>query len=72
MSTTFGARIRARSGPDLVTVAQAVEEFGLSRVTLFRMMATGELTRYRVKGQRASLVDRREVRQQLQPRAVTL
>jgi excisionase family DNA binding protein len=72
MGSSQPARPRARpESPDLVTVVEAAQEFGLSRATLFRMMADGELTRYRVKGRRASLIDRREVRQQLEPRAVT-
>jgi hypothetical protein len=54
--------------PDLVTVLVATKKFGISRSTLFWMMAAGELVRYRRRGSTATMIDRRQLERLLQPR----
>lgn len=55
--------------PDLISVAQAVKEFGISVPTLYRHLASGALTRYkRPTGTPRVFVDRRELRKLLEPR----
>jgi predicted site-specific integrase-resolvase len=55
--------------PDLITIAQAVSEFGLNRVTIHRWITAGRLTRYERPGGRPRVfVDRRELRKLLEPK----
>jgi hypothetical protein len=52
---------------DLVTVTAAIEHFGISRATVFRTMAAGELTRYWRCGSTATMIERRQFERQLRP-----
>jgi predicted site-specific integrase-resolvase len=56
---------------NLIGVAQAAQEFGVSLPTLYRYLATGRLTRYERPGGRPRVfVDKRELRKLLEPRPV--
>jgi hypothetical protein len=46
------------SPPSLVSVDEAVREFGRSRFVFFQWLREGKLTRYRSAGDRRTLVDR--------------
>ena len=55
--------------PDLVSLDKAVEEFGVSRNTLFRHLKAGELKRYRGGiGDPQTYVDRQELKRLVKPR----
>jgi hypothetical protein len=56
------------SVPDLVTVLVATKKYGISLATLFRMMAAGELIRYRRGGSSSTYIDRRQLKRLLRPR----
>jgi hypothetical protein len=53
---------------DLVAVSDAVAVFGSSRAMIFRLMAGGELVRYKRRGSTATVIDRRQVERPLKPR----
>lgn len=52
---------------DLITVKEAIREYGVSRTSIFRWLADGSLTRYRRKGQKAIMIDRRQLKRILSP-----
>ena len=54
--------------PDLVTVLVATKKYGISRATIFRMLAAGDLVRYRRLGSTATMIDRRQLERLLRPR----
>lgn len=54
--------------PELLTIDQAVEAFGISRASVFRMLRAGEVTRYKRRGSTATYVDRRVLERLLRPR----
>ncbi len=54
--------------PDLVTVLVATKKYGISRATIFRMLAAGELVRYRHCGSTATMIDRWQLEPLLRPR----
>lgn len=56
------------SEPDLVSVDEAVREFGRSRFVFFVWLREGKLTRYKSAGDRRTLIDRTEVREIIKPR----
>jgi excisionase family DNA binding protein len=61
--------------PDLITVREATQEFGLSRATLYRLLREGRLRRYgrqlgQGKGGPKTYVDRAEVKRLLRVRVV--
>jgi hypothetical protein len=43
-------------------VLVATEKYGISRATIFRMLAAGELVRYRRRGSTATMIGRRLLR----------
>jgi predicted DNA-binding transcriptional regulator AlpA len=47
---------------------QAVKLSGVSRATLYRLLADAKVTRYRVPGHRSIYVNRRELLEALLPR----
>ena len=52
---------------DLIAIADAIAEFGISRATIHRWYLSGKLTRYSRPGGRPRVfVDRREVRKLLE------
>lgn len=53
--------------PELVTLNEAVETYSVSKSSLFRWLRQGALIRYRRKGQKAILIDARELRRILKP-----
>lgn len=55
---------------DLIPLSRAVEEFKISRSTLYEYIKAGRLTRYRQVGERRTLLDRQEIKRLLQPRKV--
>ena len=55
---------------DLLSIDRAVDEFGVSRSTLFRLIADAKVSRYRRAGDRRSYVSRTEVSAVLEFRAV--
>lgn len=46
---------------DMLTLDQVEKEFGLKRSTLYRYVARGELTTYRIVGDRRAYVKREDV-----------
>jgi excisionase family DNA binding protein len=49
--------------PDTITIAEASEQFGLSRATLFRLIRVGKLKAYRREaGRYKTYVDKAEVK----------
>ena len=68
-----GSRRRSHPGqvsPDLIPLAQAVAEFGVSRSLFYELMKAGRLHRYRQLGEKRTLVDQREIRRLLRPQKV--
>lgn len=58
------------NNPDLVTIAQAADEFGVAVSTLYEHMKSGHLTRHTRKGGRPRVfLDRRELRRVFVDRA---
>jgi excisionase family DNA binding protein len=71
MSHRSGTATLAYELPELITVPEAQEEFGLSRATLYRLLRDGKLRRYqRAAGRRKTYVDRAEVKRLVQIRVV--
>jgi hypothetical protein len=60
------------SPPSLVSVDEAVREFGRSRFVFFQWLREGKLTRYRSAGDRRTLVDRDEIRRLIEPRPMDM
>ncbi len=51
--------------PDLVTVEQAVAEYGLGQTSLYKLMRSKKLTRYKRPMDKRTYVDRDELRKLL-------
>ena len=59
--------------PDLVSLDQAVEDFGVSRNTLFRQLRSGRLKRYKGGlGDPRTYIDRAELGRLVKPQAVSV
>jgi excisionase family DNA binding protein len=55
---------------DLIPVTEAAEEFKLSQRTLYRLLATKKLKRYKKLGDRKVYVDRSKIKELVKPRVV--
>ena len=60
--TQFESQVNRSIPNDLLALDDAATEFGVSRSTLFRFVAKGELARFKRAGDRRTFVSRGQVR----------
>jgi len=56
--------------PELIPIAKAAAEFGVSQAVIYRYMKLGRVTRYRRAMDRRTYVDRQELKRLVKPQAV--
>jgi predicted site-specific integrase-resolvase len=57
--------------PDLISLDDAADEFGVNRVTIFRYLRSGRLRRYKRAMDRKTYVDRQQIARLLKLRVVS-